>query len=129
MPDMSEMSPTRRGLKGSAVGAERWLSTSPVRPSLFPGAPVSHSSTSLVTTPTSARRSCAACASRRVTEITMTLTDGSEVDFVSCHACEHRAWSASGDVLEITDVLGRARKVVLPTQQGSGGATPLRRRG
>ncbi len=80
---------------------------------------------SLVTTPTSSRKSCAACASRRVTEITMTLTDGSTVDFVSCHACEHRTWTESGAQLAINDVLGRARKI--PTQTTAAEATRVRR--
>ena len=46
---------------------------------------------SLVTTPTRELATCPVCASRRVTAITMTLTDGSVVDFASCHACEHKA--------------------------------------
>jgi len=40
----------------------------------------------------------------------MTLTDGSVVDFVSCHACENRSWKQSGDDLDISTVLGKATK-------------------
>jgi|APAga8741243762_1050094.scaffolds.fasta_scaffold00002_268 hypothetical protein len=35
---------------------------------------------------------CAACGSDRLTRLRLTLADGTEVTFVSCHACEHRAW-------------------------------------
>ena len=65
---------------------------------------------SLVTTPASQLGSCATCASNRITEITMTLTDGSIVDFVSCHACETKAWRQGGSDLDITTVLGKAKK-------------------
>jgi hypothetical protein len=65
---------------------------------------------SLVTTPTSALATCSACTSSRVTEITMTLTDGSVVDFVSCHACEHKSWTQDGAVLDRPTVLAKAQK-------------------
>jgi hypothetical protein len=65
---------------------------------------------SLVTTPASKLGSCATCTSTRITEITMTLTDGSAVDFVSCHACETRSWKQAGIDLDITTVLGKAKK-------------------
>jgi hypothetical protein len=65
---------------------------------------------SLVTTPTSARGVCSSCASHRVTAIAMTLTDGSPVDFTSCHACEAKAWKQDGRVLDIGSVLGKAQK-------------------
>jgi hypothetical protein len=35
---------------------------------------------------------CAACGSERVTHLAMTLTDGTPVEFVSCHRCEHKTW-------------------------------------
>jgi len=66
---------------------------------------------SLVTTPVSQLATCDTCASTRVTEITMTLTDGSVVDFVSCHACETKSWKQAGSVLDITTVLGKAQKI------------------
>jgi hypothetical protein len=65
---------------------------------------------SLVTTPTSALATCSRCTSSRVTEITMTLTDGSVVDFVSCHTCEHKSWTQDGDVLDRPTVLAKAQK-------------------
>lgn len=65
---------------------------------------------SLVTTPTRALTTCTVCSSTRVTAITMTLTDGSIVDFASCHACEHRTWTQQGRELDIATVLGKAKK-------------------
>jgi hypothetical protein len=61
-------------------------------------------------------RRCDACGSDRVTELSMTLTDGTPVLFVSCRACEHRTWNAAdGDsivsTLPIAQVLDRARKI------------------
>jgi hypothetical protein len=69
---------------------------------------------SLVTTPASQLGSCVTCASSRVTAITMTLTDGSVVDFTSCHACESRTWTQGGRPLDIGVVLGKAQKVKQP---------------
>jgi hypothetical protein len=40
----------------------------------------------------------------------MTLTDGSVVDFVSCHTCERRSWTQAGTDLQVTEVLDKARK-------------------
>ena len=55
---------------------------------------------------------CEACGSDRITELSMTLTDGTPVRFASCRACEHRTWSGrEGDALPIAQVLERARKV------------------
>ena len=51
---------------------------------------------SLVTTPVRELAVCARCAGPRVTAITMTLTDGSVVDFASCHGCEHKTWRQAG---------------------------------
>ena len=65
---------------------------------------------SLVTTPQSHLGRCTACGSSRVTEITMTLTDGSPVQFTSCHACEHKSWQQSGRDLELPSVLAKAQK-------------------
>ncbi len=65
---------------------------------------------SLVTTPASKLGTCTTCSSTRITEITMTLTDGSVVDFVSCHACETKSWKQDGTDLDITTVLGKAKK-------------------
>ena len=65
---------------------------------------------SLVTTPVSSLAVCGACAGTRVTAITMTLTDGSSVDFASCHSCETKAWRQGGQELDISTVLGKAKK-------------------
>ncbi len=65
---------------------------------------------SLVTTPVRALTTCESCASTRVTSITMTLTDGSVVDFASCHSCERKSWKQAGQTLEIGVVLGKAQK-------------------
>ena len=42
------------------------------------------------------RRPAAPCGSERVTRIAMNLTDGSPVEFTSCHRCEHRTWEEQG---------------------------------
>jgi hypothetical protein len=55
---------------------------------------------------------CRACGSPRVTQIAMSLTDGSPVEFVSCHNCEHRTWSEEGAPLAVAHVLDKARKRV-----------------
>ena len=68
---------------------------------------------SLVTTPTSQLATCDQCAGNRVTHLTMTLTDGSIVDFASCHTCEHKTWTEAGTGLDVSDVLRKARKVKL----------------
>ena len=65
---------------------------------------------SLVTTPASRLAVCGACSSKRVTEITMILTDGTSVDFTSCHTCETKSWKQAGRELDITTVLGKAQK-------------------
>ena len=71
---------------------------------------------SLVTTPASKLGRCATCSSQRVTEITMTLTDGSIVDFLSCHSCENKTWSQGGRELQIDAVLGKAQKIKAPAR-------------
>ncbi|MCW2674912.1 MAG: hypothetical protein JWP14_3501 [Frankiales bacterium] len=66
---------------------------------------------SLVTTPTRQLATCAACSGIRVTCISMTLTDGSQVDFASCHTCEHKSWTQAGSGLAVKDVLKKAQKI------------------
>ncbi len=66
---------------------------------------------SLVTTPTRSLATCTRCAGTRVTHITMTLTDGSVVDFASCHTCEHKTWNQGGAGLAVSDVLRKAQKI------------------
>ena len=57
--------------------------------------------------------SCRACGSDRVTRIAMNLTDGSPVEFTSCHHCEHRTWAEQGSAqaLPVDNVLDRTRKL------------------
>jgi hypothetical protein len=40
----------------------------------------------------------------------MTLTDGTPVQFASCHDCEHRSWTQHGRTLPFPAVLDKARK-------------------
>jgi len=54
--------------------------------------------------------SCPECGSERVTALAMTLTDGTPVDFASCHDCEHQHWTHEGSVLAFADVINRATK-------------------
>ena len=53
---------------------------------------------------------CQACGSTRVTRLTMNLTDGTPVEFTSCHRCEHRTWEHGGDALSVDSVLNRTRR-------------------
>ena len=77
--------------------------------------PPLESHVSLVTTPTSQLRTCGTCAGTRVTHITMTLTDGSSVDFTSCHTCENRSWTQGKASLDVASVLRKAQKHKPPT--------------
>lgn len=53
---------------------------------------------------------CRGCGSAHVTLLSMNLTDGTPVEFTSCHRCEHRTWEHAGDELTVATVLDRARK-------------------
>lgn len=53
---------------------------------------------------------CAECGSGRVTHLAMTLTDGTAVQFISCHRCEHRTWSGERGSLAVDRVLDHTRK-------------------
>jgi hypothetical protein len=53
---------------------------------------------------------CRVCGSAHVTRLTMHLTDGTPVDFTSCHHCEHRTWEHEGGELGVDAVLERTRK-------------------
>ncbi len=65
---------------------------------------------SLVTTPASALSTCELCSSSRVTSIAMVLTDGSSVQFTSCHTCETKSWRQDGHELDVATVLRKAKK-------------------
>jgi hypothetical protein len=54
---------------------------------------------------------CRGCGSPHVTRLTMSLTDGTPVDFTSCHRCEHRTWEHAGAELSVEGVLDRSRKL------------------
>jgi hypothetical protein len=45
-----------------------------------------------------------------VTRLSMNLTDGTPVEFTSCHRCEHRTWEHGGDALSVDSVLDRTRR-------------------
>jgi ribosomal protein L37E len=53
---------------------------------------------------------CRACGSTHLTRLSMNLTDGTPVDFVSCHRCEHKSWVHAGSELPVAAVLDRTRK-------------------
>lgn len=53
---------------------------------------------------------CTSCGSERVTRLSMSLTDGTAVDFTSCHRCEHKTWTDEGRELSVDEVLGKTRK-------------------
>jgi Zn ribbon nucleic-acid-binding protein len=53
---------------------------------------------------------CPSCSSQRLTTLSMTLTDGTPVNFSSCHNCEHRVWADEAGRLDFADVLTRATK-------------------
>jgi hypothetical protein len=72
--------------------------------------PVSSEPASLTQISSHTAARCPACSGTRLTKLTMTLTDGSPVDFTSCHTCEHKAWVQDGAVLPVDTVLAKARK-------------------
>ncbi len=53
---------------------------------------------------------CTNCNSDRVTRLSMSLTDGTAVEFTSCHRCEHKTWADAAGQLSVEEVLGRTRK-------------------
>jgi hypothetical protein len=55
---------------------------------------------------------CVECGSTRVTRLSMKLTDGTPVQFTSCHQCDHRTWEADGAELTRELVLARTQKPV-----------------
>jgi hypothetical protein len=54
---------------------------------------------------------CIGCGNEHVTAIAMTLTDGSRVDFASCHRCENRWWVQDGALLSFDVVIENTRKI------------------
>lgn len=53
---------------------------------------------------------CGSCASTAVTNLTMTLSDGTPASFTSCRTCGQRRWTGSGQHLSISEVLARATR-------------------
>ena len=52
---------------------------------------------------------CSTCGANNVIQIELTLPDGTEVNFCSCHQCEDRWWDRDGEPLELDVVLELAR--------------------
>lgn len=67
---------------------------------------------SLTQQPVVAQVSCLSCGSTQVTRLDMKLTDGTPVQFTSCHRCETRRWDHDGVELSVQTVLERTRKPV-----------------
>jgi hypothetical protein len=65
---------------------------------------------SLTQVPSTGAVRCPVCDGTRLTRIGLVLTDGSPVDFTSCHNCEHKSWVHEGTDLPIDTVLLKARK-------------------
>jgi hypothetical protein len=59
---------------------------------------------------TSSELACADCGADSVIQIELTLPDGTEVTFYSCHKCENRWWDRDGQELDLEVVLDLARK-------------------
>lgn len=53
---------------------------------------------------------CSVCSSPRLTQISMTMTDGSIVDFTSCHNCEAKSYRSAGQEVPLDRVLTMAAK-------------------
>ncbi|MFB9376627.1 hypothetical protein ACFFKU_04560 [Kineococcus gynurae] len=56
------------------------------------------------------RSTCTGCGSERITQLLMSLTDGTPVTFVSCHVCELRTWESAAGPITVDAVLERSRK-------------------
>ena len=48
---------------------------------------------------------CGSCGQNSVIQIEMTLPDGTEVVFCSCHDCEARWWDNDGDVISVDGII------------------------
>ena len=53
---------------------------------------------------------CSHCGAADAIGIRLRLNDDVEVDFHSCHRCEHRWWDADGELIDLTTVLDLARR-------------------
>ena len=57
---------------------------------------------------------CEACSSTRVTQISMTTSEGHELHMTSCHRCEHKTWREEGQPVPLDRVLSLAAKKKTP---------------
>jgi DNA-directed RNA polymerase subunit M/transcription elongation factor TFIIS len=48
---------------------------------------------------------CTTCGQESVIQIEMTLPDGSEVIFNSCHVCEAKWWDKKGEVVRVDGII------------------------
>ena len=53
---------------------------------------------------------CQECSSTALTEISITMADGSVVDFTSCHSCEAKSYRSGGEELPLDRVLSLAAR-------------------
>jgi Zn-finger nucleic acid-binding protein len=53
---------------------------------------------------------CNTCGQNSVIQIELTLPDGSEVVFCSCHRCESKWWDRDGEVLDLDGLIDVARR-------------------
>lgn len=53
---------------------------------------------------------CGSCGADSVIQIELTLADGTDVTFFSCHRCESRWWNRDGEDLPLGTVLDLARR-------------------
>ncbi|MBM3694326.1 MAG: hypothetical protein FJW79_00045 [Actinobacteria bacterium] len=53
---------------------------------------------------------CGNCGAADAIGIRLRLGEDTEVDFHSCHRCEHRWWDAEGEVIDLTTVLDLVRR-------------------
>ena len=54
--------------------------------------------------------SCSTCGQNSVIQIELTLPDGSEVVFCSCHRCESKWWDRDGVRLDLDALIDVARR-------------------
>ncbi len=54
---------------------------------------------------TTGQLACTTCGSESVIQIDMTLPDGTEVIFHSCHVCETKWWDKDGETIEVDGII------------------------
>ena len=53
---------------------------------------------------------CTSCGASDAIQIELSLPDGTDVIFSSCHRCEHRWWDSRGETIDLTTILDKSRK-------------------